>query len=29
VLIFEALGFGGIVGVIVDCREVLEGDEER
>jgi hypothetical protein len=29
VLIVEALGFGGIVRVIVDCREVLEDDEER
>jgi hypothetical protein len=25
VLIFEALGFGGIVGVVVDCREMSEG----
>jgi hypothetical protein len=29
VLIVEALGFGGIVRVIVDWREVLAGDEER
>jgi hypothetical protein len=29
VLIVEALGFGGIVRVIVDCKEALEGDEER
>jgi hypothetical protein len=30
VLIFEAFGFGGVVGVVVDCREVSKGgDKER
>jgi hypothetical protein len=28
VLIFEALGFGGIVGVVVDCREVSEAGDK-